>query len=208
MLQQLAAKLQVGPPQIEYLVALMEQGESFLEFLRIVREFTPQHQAEIMSETSIGGRCGAFAQHFGHLYFPLEDGIEWGEVEEYEQIISYIPIPRMGMSYDDYHDISSDSTETLCLLALVESPYENWGDDGSRVPLLELVSGAIGKELAQRIPEGGLRPDDLQRRLSGTKVVAVALFAEEVWRSTDTVFLDVDWEDDLYGLDWSQANVQ
>src|SRR3972149_5578376 len=46
----LARKLMGGPPSLAYFMALLEQGESFIGFRDLVREYLPEHEVNIMAE--------------------------------------------------------------------------------------------------------------------------------------------------------------
>lgn len=208
---QLAAKLRVGPPSLQDLVARFQQGEALMGFVRIVRGYVPEHEGEILANVGAGARIAAFSQHFAERHFPLDDNFMWGDVDEdegYDQLMFFIPIPRGGMDWDDYQDFTSFAAGYQYMLALIESPYEAFGDEGSRVSLLDEVSKTLGKPLVKRIPKQGWPPQELHRLLAGTEFEAVALFADEVWHDTGTVFLDCTYDEDLSGLDWDRETVE
>ncbi len=204
----LARKLQAGPPSIHYLLGLLEHGESLQGFVAIVREFLPDHEAAIMAN-GLEGRIQAFVGLFNERYFPLHESVAWGDDPEsgYYDLILYIPIPRLALSWDDLHEISDFKIGIQLIMAVVANPYGEYGD-GLRVPLLEQCANLVGKELVKRIPQEGWEPEELHRLLDDTTFVGAAHFGDCLWRNTDTVFLDVDWEEDLSNLDWSRENVE
>lgn len=201
----LAKRLAAGPPSIRALIHLLDQGEMVMEFVRIVREFLPDHEAEIMAR-SPDERVGAFAGLFEQRYFPLDDRWVMDDEEDYYALVTAIPIPRAAISYDDYHELEGWRPPFLLLLGIVASPWEM--DEGARVPILETCAKLVGEDLIKLIPPQGWERAELHRRLDGTPLEGVALFADSLWRETDTVFLDVDWEEDLLDLDWTRENVE
>lgn len=201
----LAGKLTLGPPSLSMVMDLLDQAEPVQEFVRLVREFLPDREREIMTNP-LAERIQMFTQLFGERYFPLHESVWWVDEEDYYELISYIPISRHGINWDDYHEIEDFLPGIRLLMAIVENPYEI--EDGVRVPLLEHCAGIVGKELIKRVPKDGWSPETLHRLLDGTRFEAAALWADCLWRQTETVFLDVTWEDDLYGLDWTRENVE
>lgn len=200
----LAKRLTAGPPSIRALIQLLDQGEMVMEFVRIVREFLPDQEAEIMAR-SPEERVAAFCGLFSERYFPLDDRWVMDE-DDYYALVTSIPIPRGAISYDDYHEIDGWRPAYLLLLGIVASPWSD--DDGARVPLLEECAKIVGEDLIKLIPARGWEPAELHRCLDGTPREGVALFADLLWRETDTIFLDVDYEEDILDLEWTRENVE
>ena len=201
----LAKKLTVGPPSLSTLLGYLQQSEGLREFIRVVREFLPDHEAEIMANP-IMEQLQAFVNFFEQRYFPLHQSA-WGLSEDsYYEIVSFIPIQRMGLSWDDYHEIPDGYDPGVRLLtALVTTPYEV---EGSRVPLLEACARLVGRELAQRLPKDGWQPADLHRLLDGTRFEGAALWADIIWRDSESLFFNVTWEEDIADGDWSRETVE
>jgi len=203
----LARKLTVGPPSLSTLLGYLEQSEGLEEFVRVVREFLPDRETEIMANPLME-QLQAFVEFFAERYFPLHQSAYWVDEDTYSEIVSYIPIQRLGLSWDDYHEIPSSFDPGIQLLtALVASPFEEYGDAGSRVPLLEVCVKHVGQELVQRLPKDGWQPADLHRLLDGTRFEGAALWADIIWHNADSVFFNVTWEDEIYDADWSRETV-
>ncbi len=181
-----------APPSLESLQAWLQQGEGYREFVALTRQYLPQYEAEILAEVGVGVRVAAFARRFKERYFPLPDPFEDGWIEEYEKLVYQIPIIRMGLSYDDYHQMPEDWLPGYQLLAVLsEDPYEDPGEEygGGRTALLESCSQHIPRELLQRTGQGFSR-DTLHARLDGTRFEAAALMADWLHCATDNGFLD------------------
>ena len=204
----LGRRLQVGPPQITHLMSLLEDGEMVAAFVKIVRDYLPEHEAEIMALTAVE-RVGLFQQLFEPRYFPLQE-YGYDDEEAYQYIVMAPDIPRMGLSWDDYHSIADDYHPGLVLqFGLAKSPWSNWdGQDGAgeRVALLEKCAEIVGLEQAGRIPATGWEPQYLHELLDGTFFQAAAHAADWLWHQTNTIFLDVDYEMDN-NLDWSRETI-
>lgn len=203
----LAKKLTAAPPSISTLIGYLEQSEGLQEFIRLIREFLPDRETEIMANPLME-QIQAFVNFFEERYFPLHQSAWWVDEDSYYEIASYIPIQRLGLSWDDYHEIPDVYNPGIQLLtALVATPFEDFGDEGSRVPLLEACSRFVGKELVQRLPKNGWRREDLHRLLDGTQFEGVALWGDILWHDSDSVFFNVTWEDELYDADWCRETV-
>jgi hypothetical protein len=205
----LGRRLQVGPPQVAHLIGLFENGEMVADFVKLVREYLPEHEAEIMAHTAME-RVSLFMQLFEPRYFPLQD-YGFDDEEAYHFIVMAPDIPRLGMSWDEYHEIPDyDQQPGLVLLySLVACPFARWdGQDGSaeRVPLLAKCEELVGANQAWRIPAEGWEPEYLHERLDGTFFEGAALLADWLYHQTDTIFLDVDYEMQN-DLDWSRETV-
>lgn len=228
-LQSLVKQLQVDPPSLQHIIGLIDQGECLVEFRRIVREFVPHYEHEIMSG---GPSIDMFRQYFEERYFPLYEDAGDGD---FENFLYRIPVDVMGLSCEQYEDLGRFSPGYLLALVLVESPYawseassvpgEDYTDfppslsiprphlvdklnDGVRVPLLESVAKLVGDELVTRIKSGGYKPEELHK-LDGTPYEGIAGFADWVCGCTGTIFTDCsyseEWENDM---EWSRENVE
>jgi len=118
----LAQKLRVGPPMLSELLKAFTNFDTLDGFLRLIREFLPEHEEEILSEPG-GRRVYRFCYLFGKKYFPLPP---YTFEAEYGQIVGAMPIELLAMSYSAYHGLDM-RPGYLLLLSLVPYPYE--GDD-------------------------------------------------------------------------------
>lgn len=202
-LQVLARKLQVGPPSIGTLIDVLKNSEAMQDFVRLVRDHLPEHEVEIMGlDREDRGR--RFVDLFERRYFPLQDHL-YDYEEAFYELLNAIPIPVMGMSWDDMHDIESWGPGHQLLLALARHPYEDEG--GVRVIIMEQGAKLVGEQSMKLVPKGGWSRDDLHRRLDGTEFEPVALFADWLWQDTGVFVLDVDYENYYNDLEWSTENV-
>lgn len=191
----LAERLVLGPPSIGVLVDMFDRTEYVAQFLELVREYLPEHEAEIMTGAR-NTRAERFANLFGRQYFELDmDLLDYGD-DIMAELTSYIPIRLMGLGYEEYHNIEYMHDSAILMLSLIDSPWLDFDDDdeGGRAALVDKVRDIVGDTLAERIPEKGLEPKELHRRLDGTKYQALASFADWIWHDTGMILLDNDYE--------------
>ena len=172
-LSDLARLVQVGPPRLSSLLGLLVGTEQRNEFLELVREYMPDQLDEIRRLPGPVEAVDAFIVVFSARYFPLDDV---HSDEGYEELLIGIPIPRLGIGWDDYHMIENYRPGVQAMMALIANPYGEFGE-GARVPLLQAVGAKMGKSMAQRIPQGGFGFEELIRVLDGTPYAGVPLLA-------------------------------
>ncbi len=193
----LAAKLIVGPPSLMRLIDLLEASDSVAEFLSLVRELFPDHEADIMAGNDDIQRIERFCHYFSNQYFPLEDQQLYDDFS-IEDFMQSIPISLMGFSWDDYEEFNSFREGFILLLSMVESPYDN----DERVPLLERVKELVGKSLVELIPPDGWSLEDIHRMFEDSEYEGVIAFADWIHSNTGCLQLDANYAD--YGPEmWS-----
>ena len=196
--------LSLGPPSISILVARLGEIEEYQDFINLVREFLPEREAEILHNITAATQMAAFASYFGDRYFPIEDR---GELESYCELTRGIPIICLGVSYEEYHCISTDSRDGVQLATLlIEDPYEG----GAHIALAEACSELVPVELIRLVPEGGISAEEAHQLLNDTKYEGLALWADILCANTGNFFLDTDYEMLYSGCelpDWSQEVV-
>ncbi|MDP3064132.1 MAG: hypothetical protein Q8O40_13120 [Chloroflexota bacterium] len=185
------AMRQSAPPSLHHLLQWLDQGADFREFVLLTRQYLPEHAAEILGEAGVNVQIATFAQRFRERYFDLMDEFTDGVVEEYEYLTACIPIQRLGISWDDYHDLAGWRPGYQLLLALPQDPTVDPGRQGPRVALLEACAEVVPAALLERTGQGYTR-EQLHQRLDGTKFEAAALAADWLCGDTDNAFLDVD----------------
>ena len=89
---------QQRPPDIAVLYAKVADCGGYLEFLRIVREFVPDYEQEILREKKPGLQMAKFASRFEDKYFPLFPMIGDGELETYEDLVYRVPVNVLGLN--------------------------------------------------------------------------------------------------------------
>jgi len=194
-LEALASLLhRAGPLSLSGLAGWFSRGEEYRAFVALTRRFLPQHEAEILAEVGVQARIAAFTRHFGDRYFPLPEAFKDGWVEEYEQLTTCIPIPTMGISWDDYHMLTEWRPSYQLLFALAEDPYESSGE--GRIAFLESCAAIVPRELLERLGDG-YSPEELHARLDGTRFAPAALAADWLHHSTNCGILDYTDEDNV-----------
>ncbi|MBA7676442.1 hypothetical protein ES703_84683 [subsurface metagenome] len=202
--------LSLGPPSISILVARLGEIEEYQDFINLVKEFLPEREAEILRNTTPSTQIATFASYFEDRYFPLEGTFsepESGMIESYCEITRGIPIILRSISYDDYHEISSDSRDGVQLATfLIEDPYE--GEE--RTALAEACMQIVPVELIRLVPEGGISLDEARRLLKDTQYEGLARWADILNQDTGNCFYDNDYESLAYGNcpDWDRENVE
>jgi len=190
-LEVLADRLIVGPPSIAALIDLLDEGEYIQEFIRLVREYLPEHEREIMVG-ELSTRTSRFCLLFGKQYFELdEDMIDMSD-DPIAQLVLEIPVHLMGLDDERYHEIEYMTDGMVLMLALVANPWVEAfeEEEAARIALLEKVADLVGKEIVGLIPKEGWGLQVLHGRLDGTPYAPVAAFADWVWQSTGLALLD------------------
>ena len=179
---------------------LLDGHAAQLEFRRIVEVIFPEAANAILAAHHPGERreptrVAAFLDRVGATLFPVY------ELEEYEQVVSGVPLVRNGWSYERHHDLDLRPGELL-LSVLCAPAY----DDGTRLALLDAAEQHVPRALLVAIPEDGFTPADLHARLDGTPYAAAAELADWQWSQTETIFLDADDDVDV-DVEWTRENV-
>jgi len=193
-----------APPRLAALVETLLVGEGFVEFMELVRQYLPEHEAEILRATGPGERLPIFANHFRDRYFPLSWIFEQGMDDElgYDYMVHSIRILPMGWDDDDWHDIESRHNGYQLLFALCCQ------DPGLRVPTLEACAQHTDRRVLRRLPEGGYSREELHRWLDGTEHEAAAKAADWFHGDTGNGFLDYGDEMSQYAYDpWDPDTV-
>lgn len=192
----LARKLTLGPPSVKVLLDIMDRSESVRMFLDLVREYLPEHEAEMML-LDTEERLALFTRLFDDRYFPLADfGID--DDDPYAYLVHVIPVQLGGMGYEDWHDFEAFREGHTLLLSLVEYPYimmEEKSKIEARVPLLDAVTMTVGKEMVERMPPEGWTPKELHEACDDSPYEGAASFADWACGCTDTYVLDASYEE-------------
>ena len=197
-----------GPPLINAILHLIIPEESFGDFMDLVREYLPDHQADILTGNDVSDHLTLFAHYFRDPYFPLpylEDAFA-NEDYSYGDLVSGVPVFSAGLDWDDYHELANQNSLARRLLhCLIASP---WGgmDGGAKLTLMESCLAEIPRELLERIPMEGYSPQDLHLFFDDSEYSALALLADVVFHQTGSTFIDADQEDYLV-FDWSMETV-
>ena len=199
----------LGPPSLSALIARLGEAEEYERFIEIVREFLPEREQEILHEPTPVAQIAAFCSHFKHRYFPLDDDrLAMEHYLSYGDFTRGIPVIVQGLSYDDYHEISSNFRPGFQLMTyLVPDPME---DDQTRVALAEACAEHVSTARLEQVPEGGFSREECHRLLNDTTFKGLALWADIVCGESGNFFLD-NCQEDLWNLElpeWSRETVQ
>lgn len=186
----LAYKLITGPPSLSRLIDILENSDSIAYFLELLREYLPEHEAEIMAHTDDLDRIECFSRYFSNRYFPLEVESLYDDFT-ISDFIQHIPITLMGFTAEDYEEFNSFRAGFILLLSIVESPY----DENERVPILERVTELVGKSLVEMIPHEGWSVEDIHTMFDGSEYEGVAAFADWIHSCTGCWQLDANYID-------------
>ena len=209
-LENLGVKLKrLGPPSLSVLIALVRDAEEYQSFISLVREFLPEREREILGQSTPALQMSAFATHFQDRYFPLDGTFINGVAEGYGDITRRIPVTVMGMSWEDYHDITEYRPGCQFMTYLLAVPEGQ--DKEARIPIGEVCAEHVGAELLQRVPEGGIAHDEVHDLLKGTRYEALAHWADLLDWQTGNFFLDTSYEElyeDPFSPEWNKGVVE
>ena len=182
------------PPSFTVLLSCIEKGQSYGEFVALVREYLPEQEGEILSRNSVAAQIAAFADRFEDDYFPLECSFR-GLADNYADLTGDIPTVVMGFSWEDYHFMpdSSGAPGLLLLTYLIENPYGE--EDGARLAIGEACAPHVPIELLRRVSFGGLALDGVHRLFDDTPYRALAHWGDILHSNTGNFFLDTTVED-------------
>ena len=215
----LARKLLGGPPSLAYFVELLEQGEYYMGFRDLVREYLPEHEVNIMAE-DLNNRALKFVQLFSEEFFPLNENLR--DDFTIGDLLDGIPTQPLGFSYESYHAFMDFRKGYILALSLVGSP---WDEDllgmedeeeeeedmtrGQRVPILDAVIQLVGKGLVNLIPKDGWSAEDLHSMTDDTEFDGLGDFADWVQGSTGFYHLDAQGESLEMGeqIEWGRETV-
>ncbi len=203
----------VAPPSVS---ALMDPGNGRAEFVRIAREVFPGRAEELLGAAAPGltreaARMRALSSLVEERYLPVV------RLEHYGNVADGVPIPRLGPTDYEYHQVDAHRPGALLLRALIEDPYmeldtayleelteEERGEySGVRVTVLELCEEHVPRELLEPLARSGLSEEQLHERLDGTPWEAAAWYADYLSKTTGCVCYDTSAEDDDPDPPWS-----
>ncbi|MEK7848623.1 MAG: hypothetical protein AAB270_06840 [Chloroflexota bacterium] len=183
---------QARPPRLSLLVEWLEGARAFEDFKRLVREFLPDQEQEILGAGGPYDMVAAFVPTFGERYFPLADGVsgDW----TFSDLLQFIPIEVYGLEFDDYHELPHYRLGFILASLLVDFETEMGLDgEGIRVTAVEAAAKQLPRELLQRIPERGYSLKALAAAL-GDQYPGLLYHARHLCHETGNGFLDVTQE--------------
>lgn len=201
--------LQVRPPRLSVVVTLMDEVEDYQDFKRLIAEYVPEAEPEILQAGSTGDMIAAFARVFGQRYFPLSDSLIY-DAESFGDLLNFIPVEVFGWEDDDYHDIPTDTRQGVILSALLVD-FEGemgWEGEGIRVTVLEAAEKIVSRELLARVPPRGYPLESLRGVLT-RRYRGLLYFAEQLCHDSPNLLLNITYEGFCNGPpDWSREMVE
>jgi hypothetical protein len=194
-------------PSIGTLIGMFQDSEDYASFVRLVKEYLPEKEQEILKQTGPQQQMASFAGYFEDRYFPLSFYYRTGEAEEYFDLVERIPLIALGFGYQEYDDlVQNGSAGAVLMTYFFHQPY---GDQGARVALSEACQQYVPAKLLQRIPEPGFTPEEMYKLLDGTPYQALAVWGNMINLSTGNDFLDTDEEMMANSVlpEWCKENV-
>ena len=200
----------VHPPSISLILSLFQNVETYNDFVKLVRDFLPEREKEILGKTTPSAQMAAFASYFEDRYLPLHPAFRDSEVEDnYYEILRDIPIMVMGFSWKDYHGLNNARLGMQLMCYLFEPPMQGDNDmAGERVALVDGFPPEYQLE-ARRVPADGISLDDARLIFKGKKWIGLRNCAEYINQSTDNWFLDTDEEmrSNMQNEEWDKETV-
>jgi hypothetical protein len=193
-----------GVPSLSVLLGEIAGAEDYAEFRRLIAEFLPEREGDILHEPTPQLQMERFTSYFTDRYFPLEDGMGF---EGYGELTSRIPLPVMGFTYDDYHELPSEFKASFQLMSyLITNPYEDEVD----VALAEGCEEHVPRELLERVVGNRLDPNAAHQILNGTRYEGLATWADWIHHATGNFFLDTDYEElwNNVPFEWDRDTVE
>jgi hypothetical protein len=178
--------------------------------VKLVRDFLPEREKEILQKTSPSAQMAAFASYFEDRYLPLHPAFKEGEVEDdYYELLRDIPVEGRGFGWEDYHELNNYRLGLQLMCYLFEPPLQ--GDNemaGERITLADGFPPEYQQEV-RRVPTGGISLDDVRLIFKGKRWIGLRNCAEYINQATDNWFLDTDEEmrSNMQNTEWDKETV-
>ena len=199
------------PPSISILMSVFQNAETYNDFVRLVKEFLPEREREILEYPTPHEQMACFASHFEDRYLPLHPIFKDEQCEDdYYELLRDIPVIVMGFGWEDYHELHDARLGAQLMSYLFEPPSEDDGEQaGERLALVDGFAPAYQRE-AQRVPAGGITLNATKRIFKSKKWVGLRSWAEYINQNTENWFLDVDEEmrSSMEIMEWDKETVE
>ncbi len=203
--------LNARPPSISMLLSAFQNVETYNDFVKLVREYLPEREREILEKPTPHEQMACFASHFEDRYLPLQPIFKDEECEDnYYELLRDIPVIVMGFGWEDYHELDNARLGCQLMSYLLEPPFEQDSDQaGERVALVDGFPPEYQRE-AQRVPTNGITLNAAKRIFQGKKWVGLRNWAEYINMSTNNWFLDTDEEmrSSMQMTEWDKETVE
>jgi hypothetical protein len=185
----------LGLPSLSALISKFGYVEEYEDFIKLIREYLPEYETEILREPPEAGQVAKFCSLFESRYFPLAYQFRADFIDEeigYSDLLMEIPVVIRGATWEDYDQISHDARTGIQLMTyLLENPYQ---EDDHRVSLAEACEEHVSRQLIERVPETGIEMTLAHELFNGTRYEPIAKWCDWINQATGNFFLDTDIE--------------
>ena len=199
------------PPSISILLGVFRNVETYNDFVKLVREYLPEREKEILEKPTPHEQMACFASHFEDRYLPLHPSFKDGMCEDdYYELLRDIPVIVMGFSWEDYHELDNARLGCQLMSYLFQPPFEDDGEQaGERVALADGFPPAYQHE-AERVPARGIILKAAERIFKAKKWEGLRNWALYINQDTGNWFLDTDDEmrSNMQIMDWDKETVE
>ena len=199
------------PPSISILLGVFRNVETYNDFVKLVREYLPEREKEILEKPTPHEQMACFASHFEDRYLPLHPIFKDEECEDdYYELLRDIPVIVMGFGWEDYHELDNARLGCQLMSYLFQPPFEDDGEQaGERVALADGFPPAYQHE-AERVPARGIILKAAERIFKAKKWEGLRNWALYINQDTGNWFLDTDDEmrSNMQIMDWDKETVE
>lgn len=188
-LETLVARMRKPSPlAIDLLVQIFRPPEGEKAFLRLIRKYLPDEEAEIMAHRSVSDRITHFTNAFSDRYFELWE-YAWEE-DDYSGITERCPAALRPFTGDDYDRIPNEDEEAdpviVVLAYVLENPYSS-EDRGS---FAEAALRHLPRDVIDAIPPEGYSMEQMDAYLQDTDFAPIGFWVKIICRQTGNDFFD------------------
>ena len=124
------------PPSLQQLVELTHGAEDYKWFRQLVHNILPDQADRILHQSDPPSQVETFSQLFGKAFFPLPDYYTDDLIPSFDQEVTWsaygmirqgAPIPMMGISIEDLHEIWHHWQPGIAALASLDRPQRALG---------------------------------------------------------------------------------
>ena len=188
-----ALRLTEAPPSMERAVEMLTGARDRRWFDALALELLPEESEKILAGEGAAEVITRFADAFSERYFPLHEAITWDLAEDdgesaYSRLSAGIPLEPTGIDEEEWHDVWESCGRGMGAIALLqEVPH----DTGVRTAWLEEAARHIPLSTLQRIPQGGIPIDRIEKALLGTRLECVSGALRWFFQDSDNLFVDI-----------------
>ncbi len=198
------------PPAIDVLISRFSGVEEYNDFVKLIRRYLPEREADILSNTSPVAQMASFASFFEDRYLPLHRVFREGFIEnEYSEILRDIPVYTIGFGWEDYESLHDSRLGCQLMSYIFAPPFE--GDKAQQNVRISLADGfpSAYSEAVKLLPETGIGLDVARKIFKGKKWARLLNWAKYINQVTNNWFLDTDDEmrSNCMLMDWFEDGI-